>query len=76
MTRILFHFSSTQRIKTHQSKSEEPHAAYTVFMKGYKSKFTYFMCTIESFEDYVDSIQEGDGQLTSPNTFRSNGAPP
>ena len=32
----------------------QPHAAYTVFTKGYKSKFTYFMRTIESFEDYVD----------------------
>ena len=34
----------------------QPHAAYTVFTKGYKSKFTYFMRTIESFEDYVDPI--------------------
>ena len=32
----------------------QPHAGYTVFTKGYKSKFTYFMRTIESFEDYVD----------------------
>ena len=36
----------------------QPHAAYTVFTKGYKSKFTYFIRTIESFEDYVDPIQE------------------
>ena len=36
----------------------QPHAAYTVFMNGYKSKFTYFIRIIESFEDYVDSIQE------------------
>ena len=32
----------------------QPHAAYTVFTKGYKSTLTYFMRTIESFEDYVD----------------------
>ena len=32
----------------------QPHTGYTVFTKGYKSKFTYFMRTIESFEDYVD----------------------
>ncbi|CAH3116593.1 unnamed protein product [Porites lobata] len=32
----------------------QPHAAYTAFTKGYKSKFTYFMRTIESFEVYVD----------------------
>ena len=27
-------------------------------MKGYKSKFSDFVRTIESFEDYVDPIQE------------------
>ena len=27
----------------------QPHAAYTVFTKGYKSKFTYFMRTVESY---------------------------
>ena len=36
----------------------QPHAAYIAFTKGYKSKFTYFMRTIESFEVYVDPIQE------------------
>ena len=36
----------------------KPHAAYTVFTKGYRSKFTYFMRTIESFQDYVDPNQE------------------
>ena len=47
----------------------QPHAAYTVFTKGYKSKFAYFMRTIESFEDYVDPIQEA-----IDDTLRSNGA--
>ena len=34
----------------------QSHAVYTVFTKGYKSKFTYFMrsISVESFEDYVD----------------------
>ena len=36
----------------------QPHAAYTVFTTGYTSKFTYFMRSKESFEDYVDPIQE------------------
>ena len=36
----------------------QTYADYTVFTKGYKSKFTYFMRTIESFEDYVDPIQD------------------
>ena len=36
----------------------QQHATYTVFTKSYKSTYTYFMRTIESFEDYVDPIQE------------------
>ena len=47
----------------------QPHAAYTVFSKGYKSKFTYFMRTIESFEDYVDPIQEAIDDLLLPTLF-------
>ena len=44
----------------------QPHAAYTVFTKSYKSKFTYFMRTIESFEDYVHSTQEVIDDLLLP----------
>jgi hypothetical protein len=29
----------------------QPHAAYIALTKAYKSKFTYFMRTIEAFED-------------------------
>ena len=47
----------------------QPHAAFTVFTKGYKSKFTYFMCTIGSFEDYVDPIQEVIDDLFLPTLF-------
>ena len=47
----------------------QPHAAYTVFTKSYKSKFTYFMRTIESFEDYVDPIQEVIDELLLPTLF-------
>ena len=36
----------------------QPHAAYIASTKGYKSKFTYFMQTIESFEEYVNRIHE------------------
>ena len=39
------------------SKSQ-PHAAYVAFLKGYKSKYTYYLPTIESFEEYVDPIEE------------------
>ena len=42
---------------TEISKSQ-PHAAYIAFTKGFKSKFTYYLCTIESFEVYVDPIEE------------------
>ena len=47
----------------------QPHAAYIVFTKGYKSKFTYFMRTIGSFEDYVDPIQEVIEDLLLPTLF-------
>ena len=39
------------------SKSQ-PHAAYVAFTKGFKSKFTYYLSTPESFEEYVDPIKE------------------
>ena len=34
------------------------HAAYVAFTIGFKSKFTYYLRTIESFEEYVDPIEE------------------
>ncbi|CAH3174262.1 unnamed protein product [Porites lobata] len=42
---------------TEISKSQS-HAAYIAFTKGFKSKFTYYLRTIESFEEYVDPIYE------------------
>ena len=49
----------------------QSHAVYTVFTKGYKSKFTYFMrsISVESFEDYVDPIQEAIDDLLLPTLF-------
>ena len=50
----------------------QSHAVYPVFAKGYKSKFTYFMrsISVESFEDYVDPIQEAINDLLLPTLFR------
>ena len=39
-------------------RESQPHAAYVAFTKGFKSKFTYYLRTIESFEEYVDPIEE------------------
>ena len=47
----------------------QPHTACIAFTKGYKSKFTYFMRNIESFEDYVDPIQEVIDDLLLPTLF-------
>ncbi|CAH3029132.1 unnamed protein product [Porites evermanni] len=47
----------------------QPHAAYTVFTEGCKSKFTYFIRTIESFEDYFEPIQEAIDDLLLPTLF-------
>ena len=38
-------------------------------MEGYKSTFSDFMGTIESFEDYVDPIQEAIDDLLLPTLF-------
>ena len=42
---------------TEISKSQ-PNAAYVAFTKGFKSKFIYYLRTIESFEEYVNPIKE------------------
>ena len=47
----------------------QPHAAYIAFTKGYKSKFTYFMRTIGSFEDYVEPILEVIEDVLLPTLF-------
>ena len=39
-------------------RKDSTHATYVAFTKGYKSKFAYFMRTIDSFEDYVEPIDE------------------
>ena len=54
----------------------QPHAVYTVFTKGYKSKFTDFMHTIESFEDYINPIQEAIDDLLLPTLFGQTEALP
>ena len=41
-----------------QIAGTQPHAAYTAFTKGYRSRFTYFLRTIPAFEDYLDPIDE------------------
>jgi len=35
-----------------------PHAAYIAYTKAFKSKFTFYMRTIESFEEFVDSVDD------------------
>ena len=47
----------------------QPHTAYIAFTKGYKSKFTYFMRTIGSFEVYVDPVQKVIEDLLLPTLF-------
>ena len=47
----------------------QPHATYIAVTKAYKSKFTYFMRTIEAFEDYTDPIQEVLNEILLPQLF-------
>ena len=52
--------------RLYEIEKSQPHTAYIAFTKGYKLKFTYFMRTIDSFEDYVDPIQEAIDDLLLP----------
>ena len=52
-----------------EALSEIARSQPTVLSKGYKSKFTFFIRTIESFEDYVDPIQEAIDDLLLPTLF-------
>ena len=44
----------------------QPLTVHIAFRKGYKSKFTYFMHTIDFFEDHVDPIQKAIDNLLLP----------
>ena len=47
----------------------QPHAAYSAFVKGYKSKFPYFLRTIEGFEEFVQPIDELISEKFIPKLF-------
>ena len=47
----------------------QPYTAYIRFTKGYRSKFTYFMRTIEAFEEYVEPIHEVLNEVFLPTGF-------
>ena len=44
----------------------QPLTVHIAFTKGYKSKFTYFMHTIDFFEDHIDPIQKAIDNLLLP----------
>ena len=41
-----------------QFAKSQPQAAYAAYIKGYKSKFTYFLRTIEDFGQFLEPIEE------------------
>ena len=47
----------------------EPQAAYAAYTKGYKSKFTFFLRTIEDFEEYLEPIDSVLFDKLTPNLF-------
>lgn len=47
----------------------QPQSAYIAFTKGYRNKFTYFMRTIDSFEDYIEPIDEVINEMLLPALF-------
>ena len=56
-------------IESLQITKSQPHATYVPFTKGFKSKFTYYLRTIESFEEYVDPIEEVINDSFLPSLF-------
>ena len=52
-----------------ETAKSQPHAAYIVFIKGYKSKFSYCMRTVESFEEYVDPVRQVIDEMFLPTLF-------
>ena len=44
--------------KLSEFAKSEPQAAYAAYCHGYKSKFTYFMRTIEGLENYMEPIEQ------------------
>ena len=47
----------------------QPQAVYIALTKAYKSKFTYFMQTIEAFEEYIDPVREALNEMLFPQVF-------
>ena len=50
-------------------RKDSTHASYVSFTRGYKSKFAYFMRTVDSFEDYVEPIDEVINDMFIPVLF-------
>ena len=46
-----------------------PQAAYSAYAKGFKSKFTYFLRTIENFEEFVEPIDNLISEKFIPTLF-------
>ena len=50
-------WTNQMKVLTEIAKTQ-PQSAYVGFTKGFVSKFTYFLRTIEGFEEYTDMLQE------------------
>ena len=49
-----------------------PQAAYAAYTKGFRSKFTYFMRTIEGFENYLEPLDNTINEQLIPSFFGSD----
>ena len=49
-----------------------PQAAYAAYTKGFRSKFTYFMRTIEGFENYLEPLDNTINKQLIPSFFGSD----
>ena len=46
-----------------------PHVAYSAYTKGYRSKFTYFLRTIENFDTFVEPVDKLISERLIPELF-------
>ena len=50
----------------------QPQAAYTAYAKGFKSKFTYYLRTIENIESYIEPVDTVISEQFLPTLFGLN----
>ena len=68
---LVQNWASQLKVLCEIAKSQ-PQAAYSAFTKGFRSKFTYFLRTIENFEDFTKPVDDIIENTFLPSLFGLN----